>query len=138
MTKAPRPFTLFKAGIVAGVLALSAPAFAWDLGTLGPAPNTPRKILKVHTEYKNGAPYSQAYFLGTNEAIALTNLGNADVQAIKKVLDDAFAQNKLISWIEDISRGSTTAMWYNADDAHTMVTFYYIYSGDSVLVRVKP
>lgn len=129
---------MFKAiSIVASVLALSAPAFAWDVGSWSNN-NTPRKILKVHTEYKNGAPYSQVYFTGANEVIALTNLGNADIQGIKKVLDDAFAQGKALSWVEDLNRTAITANWYNIDDASATVTFYYIYSGDPVIVRVKP
>lgn len=125
-----------KVAVAALLLSLSAPAFAWQVGSIN---NVPRKIIKVHSEYASGAQTTAAYFISRTEVITLTNLDRSDVQAIKRVLDDAFAQNKGISWARNNSRASwVTATWYDANDAETQVTLFQIGTGESVLIRISP
>ncbi len=139
---ARRPF--LTAGILVALMASSAPAFAtWSVGSLnGAVHGTPnpvaRPILKVHTEYKNGVPTGVIYFIGPAEVVALANLESADVQGIKKVLDDAFVQGKKITLIENRTRNATTAGWYDVNDVAATVTFYYVFTNDNVIIRLKP
>ncbi|HVT09845.1 MAG TPA: hypothetical protein VHO67_20425 [Polyangia bacterium] len=96
-----------------------------------------RTILKVHTEYKSGAPFTIAYYVGTTEVISLSNLGSGDAQVLKKVLDDAFATGKKVTWFRNARGVPRVANWYDANDAQATITFHDYAGGEEFLIRVK-
>jgi len=120
--------------VFAAILATFAtPASAWGVGGNG----TEYSILKVHTEIKGGVPAFAAYFISPSEVILLNNLDKADIQAIQKTLDAAFATGKKVSWATNYSRASRTGYWYDASEYNSNMTFYDISSGDSPFIRIK-
>jgi hypothetical protein len=124
-------FTLFAA---------ANPAHAWwDVGTLGGAGanTTSKQIIKVHQEYKDGALWFVCYFISNTEAIRLTSLDKPDVAAIKKILDDVYAQNKRLTLVENRTGGDWSGAWYDSNEVNATVHFYDIKPNDQVIVRTK-
>jgi hypothetical protein len=111
----------------------AVPAAAWSINDANG-----RSVLKIHTEYKNGAPWTVAYYVSATEVVSLSNLGSADAQAMKKILDDAFTTGKKITWMRNNSRGAPrVGGWYDVNDNNATITFYDYAGGEEFLLRVK-
>jgi hypothetical protein len=128
---------------VAAIVALWASSSfgGWTIGWAA-TPSGFQSILGTHVEMKNSAPAFVTYFVATNKAIVLNNLDKADIQAIKKALDDAFLNKRLIGFCENAGRLSRTGTWYelntlSSNGTQSSMTFYDVYSGDNFFFRVK-
>jgi hypothetical protein len=128
-------------GFALAIVLQSASALAyWQVGYM-PAyefqPTAARKILKVHVEYQAGRVWFIAYFISNNEVITLSELDKPDIAAIRKVLDDAFAQGKTLTHVEDRAQTARVANWYDINEVAAPITWYDIKSGDIIVLRIK-
>jgi hypothetical protein len=126
--------------LLAGALLLTVlKASSASAAACGESSDVGLPILRVHTEIKSGLPSFVVYYFGTNEAVTLNGLDKPDIQLLKKVLDDAFAQGKKLTLLTNSSRAGRTSLWLDANEtaANTSVTFCDIVSGDSVYLRFK-
>jgi hypothetical protein len=102
-------------------------------------------ILAKHTETKSGSVAFEVYFIANDQAIALFNLNQPDIQALSKMLTDAYQTGKKINYIGNSTRSSRAASWLPLNISGwtcqmysgSSVTFYDIYSQDQMILRTK-